>query len=312
MSRFRSLAPLFALAACSSAKPVSDAGSPPAHLALPGDTYYPESVTGTADGALYVGSFGTGAVGRFAPDATSATTFIAPSADVPRALGVLADEAGHALWLCADDTSTTNPIPPSVRRYDLTTGAFVAGYHFPAPAFCNDLALDGHHNLYISDSLGSIYRLADGADHLTQWSHDAALAPLTASGFGANGIAWDGATGLYATNFEANQIVHLAITADGSAGPATALTVSTPLSGPDAVRLLDAHTLLVVEQAGGKLTQIALPDGTASPLATGLAAPTSVTVHASTAWVTEGQLGHILGTVPGPPTLPFDLARVAL
>lgn len=296
------------LAACGG----DDTTTTPSHLLLPGDSFYPESVTSTADGTLYIGSFGTGAVARFAPHAVEATTWIAASPEVPRVLGVLADDAGGALWLCADDTATTNPRPPELRRYDLASGALIASYAFPAPAFCNDLALDGDHDLYVSDSLGTIYRLIDQAAVLTAWSHDAALAPTTAGGFGANGIAWDGGNGLYVTNFEANQLLHVAINPDGSAGTPTVQATTGALSGPDAIRLLDDHSLLVVEQTAGRLTRIALPDGTETPLASGLAQPTSVTVHDGTAWVAEGQLGHILGTVPGPPTLPFDLARVDL
>lgn len=295
-SRLAGLAPLL-LAACSSG---ADA---PALVELPGADFYPESVTATATGQLLVGSFGTGAIAAVAP----AAPFIAASADVPRALGVLAD--GDDLWLCADDTAATNARPPQLRRYDVATGALRASYGFPAPAFCNDIAVVGD-TVFVTDSLGAVYQLA--GDALVAWTRDPLIAPAAPGGFGANGIAWDGGRNVYVTGFDQNRIVRFAIQADGSAGPGALVDVSPALAGPDALRALDASTLLVVEQAGGKLTQISLADGRATPLATGLAAPTSVAVHDGVAWVAEGQLGHILGTADGPPTLPFALRRVEL
>lgn len=293
------------LAACSGTSRTVDAPAPPAHLALAGDAFYPESVT-SADGRLVVGSFGTGEVAVFAAGATAPTTLIAASPEAPRVLGVLAD-AG-ALWLCADDTSSV-PRPPQVRRYDLATGALQASFGFPAPAFCNDLAVDAAHNLYVTDSLGALYRLPAGGDRLELWSRDPLLAPSTPGGFGANGVAWDGAGGLYVTSFADNRLLRFAIGGDGRASAATEVAVTPALSGPDAVRV-DHGRVLVVEQTAGRLTEVR--DGRATALATGLAQPTSVTVIGGDAWVAEGQLGHILGTLAGPPALPFVVTRVAL
>ena len=299
------------LAGCSSSTHSVDAPALPARLALDGAAFYPESLTATGDGRLLVGSFGAGEVAAFAPGATTPATFIAASPAVARVLGVLADEHAHVLWLCADDTATQSPAPPQLRRYDLATGAFQAAYDFPAPAFCNDLALDGHHDLYVTDSLGALYRLADGADHLELWSHDPLLAASVAGGFGANGVAVDGAT-VYVTSFNDNRLLRIAIQADGSAAPATELAVTPALVGPDAVRVQGAGTLLVVEQTAGRLTRVTVGDGHATTLAAGLDQPTSVAVRDGTAWVTQGQLGHILGTVAGPPALPFVVTPVTL
>ena len=76
------------------------------------------------------------------------------------------------------------------------------------------------------------------------------------------------------------------------------------------MRLLDPHTLLVVE-SGGTLAKIAL-DGdmaTATSLADGLDQPTAVIVARGSAWVTEGQLGRLFAQ---PPHLPFAIGRVTL
>jgi sugar lactone lactonase YvrE len=297
---------------CSATDRTTDAATPPAQLELPGAMFYPESITATADGRLLVGSFGTGEVAAYAAGATAPSGFVATSPDVKRALGVLADDARGALWMCADDTATTQAAPPQLRRYDLSTGAFRASYGFPAAAFCNDLALDGQHNLYVTDSLGAVYRLAAGADHLEVWSRDPLLAPSAPGGFGANGVAWDGATSVYVTSFSDNRLIRIAIRDDGSAAPATQIAVTPALVGPDALRALDPGALLVVEQTGGRLTRVTVPDGRATPIADHLDMPTSVAIRGRDAWVTEGQLGHILGSASGPPSLPFVVRRIAL
>jgi hypothetical protein len=78
------------------------------------------------------------------------------------------------------------------------------------------------------------------------------------------------------------------------------------------MRMLDPSTLILVEGAGGRLTKVALSgdSGTATAIAEQLNGPTSVAVMGSDYWVTEGQIGHFLGTLPGPPSLPFLVKRI--
>jgi hypothetical protein len=72
----------------------------PEVVTVPGDRAYPESVTSTVDGTLYVGSFATGGVLRVRPGATQAEPWIKPGANDSRStLGVLADEASKTLWV---------------------------------------------------------------------------------------------------------------------------------------------------------------------------------------------------------------------
>jgi len=79
------------------------------------------------------------------------------------------------------------------------------------------------------------------------------------------------------------------------------------------MRLLDAHTLLVVE-GGGTLAKLALTGdtATATPLAEGLDQPTAVIVARGSAWVTEGQLGRLFAQPAQAPNLPFAIKRVSL
>jgi hypothetical protein len=77
------------------------------------------------------------------------------------------------------------------------------------------------------------------------------------------------------------------------------------------MRMLDDDTLLVVEQNGGRLTKVSTIDGTVTVVRSGLDLPTGVVIAKDDYLVTEGQLGHLLGFVQGPPSLPFKVQRFA-
>lgn len=281
-------------------------------LNLPGDKFYPESLGVAKDGTLYVGSLATAQVVRFAPQSTTAEVFVAPGA-VRSVAGVLVDDSESLLYLCDNDLSAANPGLPVVRSFRLADGSAAASYPFPGPGFCNDLALDGQKNLYVADSAGKILRRPSGGSALAVWSSAPELAPSSPQGYGADGIVWDGKSSLYVNTFSDGRLLRLAINSDGSAGATTPLTVTPALSSPDGMRLLDDGSLLLVEGAG-RLTRLTVSCSAAAGtvLATGLNAPTSVVKYEKDAWLTEGQLGHLFGSVAGPPSTPFQVRRVTL
>ena len=105
MKRFLSAALVMMGCTDNGTGPTPDMVTPPADLtqlaspdmtvtqvALPGDTFYPESLNAAADGTLFVGSLGTGAVVKVAPGSSSAVQFLTVGA--PRGVtGVLPDSA---------------------------------------------------------------------------------------------------------------------------------------------------------------------------------------------------------------------------
>jgi len=281
----------------------------PTTLVLPGDKYYPESLHAASDGTLYVGSLGTGQVVKFAPGSTTSTTFLA-GGDPKGVSGVLVDSTASTLWLCAVDLTTTPPTT-EVRSYDLATATKKASFGFSKPAFCNDLVLDSAGNLFVSDSFGSVWQLKKGATALAEWKSDALLAPSTATGFGADGIVVD-AKSVWVNTFSDGRLLQIAINGDGTAGALTQIAVTPALKTPDGMRMLDASTLVVADGTAGTITKIAIAgtSGTSSTIASGLNGPTSLVKVGSKFWVTEGQLGHLTGALPGAPTLPFDVRSV--
>src|SRR5690242_20691729 len=75
-------------------------------IALSDKRAFPESVTASADGTLYVGSPANGGIMRIPHGTTKSEPWIKPAAFGTRStFGVLADDAAHMLWVCSNDVS---------------------------------------------------------------------------------------------------------------------------------------------------------------------------------------------------------------
>lgn len=296
--------------ACASNSHLPSRSTTASVLALPGSAYYPESLTVAGDGTLYVGSLGGGGIVRLGPSSETAETFVAGTNK--NIAGVYVDDDAALLYACENDFAAKPAVPPRVVAYRLLDGSEAASYAFPEGGVCNDLVFGPARRLYVTDSAGRIYVLPAGGSALEVFSSDPQLVPSVDGGFGADGIVWDGDATLYVNTFTDARLLRIAIAADGKAGAVKPITVAPALQSPDGMRLTDAHTLIVVEGAG-RLTQLSL-DGdaaTGTVLASGLDSPTSVALTEGAYWITEGQLGHFLGLVDGPPGLPFDVRRIA-
>jgi sugar lactone lactonase YvrE len=279
-------------------------------ILLPGDDFYPEGIALGDDDSLYIGSFGTGAIVRVMAGGSAPSPLVAPSSPMKRTLGLRVDDREQLLYACANESTEAQPTAPTVDAYALADGSRVGSHGFPTLGFCNDLVFSPAHDLYVSDSSGKIYRLADGDELLRVWSDDPLLAsPQPANGFGANGLAVDGAT-LYVDNFDDGRLLAIPIGSDGSAGAAREIALDPPLDGPDGMTRVREGELLVVEQLAGRLRRVLVPSGESQIVAGGLVTPTAVVVVEDDWFVVEGQLGHLLGTLPGLPNLPFRVRRL--
>jgi len=92
------------------------------------DKSFPESVTSTKDGTLYVGSFNNGGVVKIAPGGKPEQLVKAGANDSRSTLGVLADEKSGTLYVCSNDISGFGVAGPSdikgawLKTFDLATG----------------------------------------------------------------------------------------------------------------------------------------------------------------------------------------------
>src|SRR3984885_6392035 len=225
-----------------------------APVSLP-DKSFPESVTSTKDGTLYVGSFNLGGVVKAAPDG-KAEQFIKPGAGGSRSvLGVLADEKSGTLYVCSNDITGFGVPGPGdtkgawLKTFDLASGAPKGSFPLKDPkSLCNDIAVGGDGTAYITDSFApNVYSLKPGGAALEVWATDPMLAPAK-DGVGLDGIAMGADGNLYVTTYIPAALFKIAVK-DGKAGAITALKTSRPLDHADAMRTF-GDSLLLIEGAG--------------------------------------------------------------
>jgi sugar lactone lactonase YvrE len=297
------------------------ASAAPATIALPGERAYPESLSSTRDGTLYVGNIAEGGVLRIKPKGTP-EVWIKPGAlDSASTLGILADEPSNTLWVCSDDLSGAGVKVAGAKGgsallgFDLKTGAGKIRADFPGTHnFCNDIAIDAAGAAYVTNSNApQILRLPAGGKQLEVWFEDASLQPAP-HGTGLDGIAFGSDGNLYVNRYDAADLYRIDVK-DGKAGKLTTLQASQKLVLADAMRPLGPNVFLLIE-GGGRLDTMTVK-GDAASIATlkgGFDTPTGVTAVAGTAWVSEGQLEYLFEPAKHDqkPRVPFQLFAVAL
>ena len=290
-------------------------------LALPGDRDFPENIASTPDGAIYVGSLGTGGVYRIAPGAKEARPWIKPGAfGTHSTFGVLADSKSNTLWVCSNDLSAMGVTisgsdgVSALKGFDLKTGAGKVSAALPGtPALCNDITIGPDGAAYVTNTLApQILRLAPGASTLEVWFTDPALQP--ANGSGLDGLSFGSDGNLYVDRYTPGDLYRINVKS-GKATGATRLSTSRPLVLTDAIRPYGKDRFLLIE-GGGRLDSLTLRGDTVlvETLKGGLSVPTGVTAIGQTAWVTEGQLSYFFDPSKKDlkPNLPFHIYPVAL
>jgi len=296
------------------------AAAGPSSIALPGERAFPESITSTRDGSLFVGRLGEGGVIRVDPQTGAAALFVAPGAAGSRSItGVFADEASGTLWACSNDLSALGG--PSggrdrgaaLKGFDLRTGAAKRSVSLDPNSFCNDIAVDAG-AVYVTDSAHpTVLRLPAGAARFEVLATNPQFAPPQPNSAGLDGIAFGGDGAMYVTTYAAGGLFRIAVE-NGRAGRVVKLQ-GRALGLPDGLRPLGPKSFLLVEGAG-TLDRVEV-DGDrfrATPLRAGFHTPTSVTRVGSVAWVSEGQMPLFfdLARKGESPALPFQIYAVPL
>ena len=280
-----------ALLACAC---VSSPVREPAGLTIDDREVYPESLTSTRAGAIYVGSI-KGNIYRALPSERLATAWIRPDArnGLGSVFGVLADEASRTLWVCSVPNPFAPPVPGTVASlvaFDLANGAFRARYDFPPPrSVCNDMTVARDGSVYATDtSNGRILRLRKGAAALDLFGEGDALK-------GADGIAFSGDGGLYVNIVTRGALLRVATGQDGRMGALTQLSVDATLGGPDGMRLIEGNRFLLAEGTAGRIDEVRIDGDRAqvSVLKSGLQSSPGVTRIGRTAYAIEGKIGYL-------------------
>src|SRR5690348_18423656 len=226
-------------------------------IPVPGRKAFPESITSTSDGALFVGRLGDGGIVRVKPRTAESTVFVEPGAAGSRSiLGVFADEASSTLWACSNDLSalggpaTGSDAGSALKGFDLKTGVGKRSVSLPGSrAFCNDITVDAQGSVYITDSAHpTILKLSPHATTFEVFAQDSAFAPPQ-GGAGLDGIAFGSDGNLYVTTYTAGELVRVEVK-DGKAGRIAALSGTRHLKLPDALRTLGNNRFLLIAGSG--------------------------------------------------------------
>jgi len=292
-------------------------------IPIPGTKAFPESITSTRDGTLYVGRLGDGGIVRVKPRTRESTIFVQPGASGSRSiLGVFADEASNTLWACSNDLSalgapaTGSDTGSALKAFDLKTGNGKRSVSLPGShAFCNDIAVDAQGSVYVTDSANpTILKLSAGATAFDVFAQDSSFSAAQSDGAGLDGIAFGNDGNLYVTNYTAGELVRVEVKG-GRAGRITALSGNHQLKFPDGLRTLGNNSFLLVE-GSGTLDRVVIQGDTfaVTQVHGGFATPTSVARTGTTAWVSEGNLAYFFDASKKnlTPSLPFRIYPIPL
>jgi sugar lactone lactonase YvrE len=204
-------------------------------------------------------------------------------------VGVFAHEPSNTLWVCSADPDTNNNTTV-LRAFDLRTAALKGTHPFPGGGFCNDVEVMRDGTTLVTDTRGGrILALKPGASTLAVWAEDAKWA-------GIDGIAMLPDGDVLFNNVRQNQLVHVAVKPDGTAGAGNVLELSQPIAGPDGMRALPDGRIVMAENRSGKI-DIVRVDGSKATIETikdGFKlTPTAVTVIGTTVWVTEAKFAYL-------------------
>jgi sugar lactone lactonase YvrE len=227
--------------------------------------------------------------------------------------GLAVDEPRGLLWACTYDDRLHPAQPAALKAYALATGVEQVSHPMPGDSgFCNDVVIDATGTVYASDSFANaILRVAPGGQTIETWatSDQFAAEPWSIT---VNGLVHDGGNHLYVVKYDSGELFSIEIRADGSAAEPVKIPVEPALVAPDGIELVDAQTLLVVENTTGQVVTVHLTNGRGhkTVIASGLIDPTTAAILGDDAWVVEGQM-RLFGTGERP-TLPFAVHRIAL
>lgn len=289
---------------------------------LPGDKLFPESISITQDGTVYIGSM-TGGVLRGSLKSGQVKSWIKAGAYGSGTIfGVLADQRNKMLWVCTNDYSSAGVMVAGEKSgahlldgFDLKTGRGKISLPLPGMApICNDITVANDGAVYVTDSASpQILRWRPGTSSLEVWTSD----PIFESpqGGGLDGIAFGSDGNLYLNNFYSGDLFRVDVDSHGKPAKVTKLTVSRSLSKPDGMRLIGG-TEFALAEGGGKVDRVTFHGDRAEvqTLVSNVKEPTGVDRYANSIWYVQGYSTWLFGPDAHgqPPALPFRLSQVPL
>lgn len=281
-------------------------------IKLPPGFQYPNGITHSSNGTLYVGSVTSGQILRITPDGKTETFF--PGTDeIFAATSLRLDEQRGILWGASPDFLGVRGADGQVSRrshrifaIDIRTAKVLQVIPMPNEGFGNDIALDSKGGVYLTDSSRPrIYYLAPGATQLQVWAEDEQFRSRQI-GLGGIALATNGV--LVVGMFSDGKLLKVTPQAQGKPR-VEVISLPRSLENPDGMQFTSDGSLLITEGAvssgNGRLLRIRNILDTQTPkkietLASGLESPVNLTIAGQTIWVTESRIRHRL--LPGKET----------
>ncbi len=247
------------------------AGGSPQYISLP-DNFFPEGITATRGGRLFVGSVSSGTIYTVAPGATEADVFL-PFGMLDNAIiGLTTD--GSMVWACNTFFGSMTELPTgTIVGIGVADGLIKVQHRMPpggpagaAGAFCNDLVLSPDGAVWATDSFGGrLFRIDPEnlltADSAAVWLEDAELAGPAgpaAGSFGVNGITLLGGQ-IFVVNSGSGSLLRIDPSLANPTGDDLEQVFLTQNGGevelvtPDGVTALGDRQLLIVENGFGRM-----------------------------------------------------------
>jgi hypothetical protein len=259
------------------------AGGAAQQIPLPAN-FFPEGITISKSGRLYIGSVADGSIYTVAPNALTADPFVAKNTlPKPSVLGMAVSGDNGILWVCNTVTSPPAGTLPSAAVVGIGAGDGLvkATHELPASsvgAFCNDIVIAENGTLWATESFGGrLFRIPAGElpsnTPATAWLQATELSgPMgpAVGAFGVNGLALI-SNKLFVVNSSQGTLLSidptLASPTSADLHP-VALTESgvsggVVLANPDGITRINDTDLLVVENGlgltnGKRLTRVSL------------------------------------------------------
>jgi outer membrane protein assembly factor BamB len=274
---------------------------------LPAGFQYPNGVTHSAGGDLYVGSIVEGRI-LTRSAAGEWRIFFPGSADIYAATSLRLDETRHVLWGASPDFLVEGrpARPHRLFALDARTGETLRSLTIPDGGFGNDLALEPDGSVLVTDSRnGRLLRFSAGSGVFQTVLVDARLRGPAGIGVAGVARAADGRVAL--GNFGSGKLFAF------EAGELREISLPRKLENPDGLAFDGSGSLLVAEGdvAGGdgKVLRVDAPFAPGvRPLdivMDGLDSPVNLTVSpGGRVWVTEARIRHRMVSTAssGPPT----------
>ena len=204
------------------------------------DNFFPEGITISENGDIYIGSLKENKIVKFSNGKKDFEEFIpSESNNLLSVIGILADDRNKALWACSSNPGVTNypsenPVT-SLKVFDLITGNPLGSYELPNGGFCNDIAKDSKDNIYITDSFNPrILRLNKSKGRLETWFENDSF---KGEGFNLNGITFMD-NHIYTVKMNSGELFKIKVKENGAPSNFSKITLPRPLNAPDGIKLL--------------------------------------------------------------------------